>query len=268
MTEQYQPPLPDPEGIRDPLSVTSYGDPVEYSGSGVAGSYGTTAPGQTGLEQPNGDSQSTADVAKEQAANVTGTAKDAGQQVASTAKEQAGDVVAEAGRQTADLLKQAKSELSEQATTQQQRLAGGLKSLSGELHSMAENNDQQGVATQLARQGADLSDQVSSWLDEREPGRLLEDVRSFARQRPGAFLLLAAGAGVLAGRLTRGVKDASGSDSSSTPSSDGAPQLSVPPVRSSVEPPTVAEYESVEVYPAVTETPYGDAGSALGGGRS
>ena len=36
-----------------------------------------------------------------------------------------------------------------------------------------------------------------------DPGSLLNEVKSFARQRPGTFLLLAAGAGVLAGRLTR-----------------------------------------------------------------
>ncbi len=38
-----------------------------------------------------------------------------------------------------------------------------------------------------------------------DPASLLDEAKSFARQRPGAFLLLAAGAGVLAGRLTRGL---------------------------------------------------------------
>ena len=42
----------------------------------------------------------------------------------------------------------------------------------------------------------------------------MQELQAFARQRPGTFLLVAAGAGLLAGRLTRGVKDASSTDSS------------------------------------------------------
>jgi hypothetical protein len=34
-------------------------------------------------------------------------------------------------------------------------------------------------------------------------------MQSFARRRPGVFLALAAGAGLMAGRLTRGMKAAS-----------------------------------------------------------
>jgi hypothetical protein len=34
---------------------------------------------------------------------------------------------------------------------------------------------------------------------------VLDEVRSFARQRPGAFLAIALGAGILAGRLARGL---------------------------------------------------------------
>ncbi|TLM80215.1 hypothetical protein FDW83_19020, partial [Pseudarthrobacter sp. NamE2] len=46
---------------------------------------------------------------------------------------------------------------------------------------------------------------VASWLENKQPGDLLNEVQRFARNRPGTFLLLAAGAGVLAGRLTRGL---------------------------------------------------------------
>ena len=68
---------------------------------------------------------------------------------------------------------------------------------------MAAASDQPGVATDLVRQAAERSSAVASWLDGRDPGSLLTEVKSFARQRPGTFLLLAAGAGVLAGRLSR-----------------------------------------------------------------
>lgn len=161
------------------------------------------------------DDQSTAELAKEQAADVAQTGVQAGQHVASVAKEQAGNVTAEAGRQAKDLLGQARSELSQQATAQQQRVADGLKSLSEQLHSMSRHSDQPGIAADLARQGAQVTEQAASWFDGREPGALLDEVRSFARRRPGTFLLMAAGAGLLAGRLTRGLKDQS-SDGSDT----------------------------------------------------
>jgi hypothetical protein len=43
-------------------------------------------------------------------------------------------------------------------------------------------------------------------LQNREPADLLEEVRSYARRKPGTFLLGAALAGVVAGRLTSGIK--------------------------------------------------------------
>jgi hypothetical protein len=69
------------------------------------------------------------------------------------------------------------------------------------------------MAADLARQGAQFTEQAASWFDGRDPGAVLNEVRSFARSRPGAFLLMAAGAGLLAGRLTRGLKDQAGGGS-------------------------------------------------------
>ena len=48
----------------------------------------------------------------------------------------------------------------------------------------------------------------SGWSD-RKPGQVVDEMQSFARRRPAVFLVLAAGAGLVAGRLTRGLKDAS-----------------------------------------------------------
>jgi hypothetical protein len=73
----------------------------------------------------------------------------------------------------------------------------------------------------VARQAADRADRVADWLGEREPGDLVEEVRSLARRRPGAFLLGAALAGVVVGRLTRGVVDTAAGRSALTPGSSG-----------------------------------------------
>jgi hypothetical protein len=179
-----------------------------------------TAP--PGIDQDDSDQAGTVDVAKEQAASVGQGAADAGQHVAGVAQDQVKNVVAEAGSQAKDLLGQARSELSEQASAQQQRLATGLHALGDELHSMTQRTEQPGVATDLARQGAGKSHDIASWLEDREPGQLVAELQSFARQRPGTFLLAAAGAGLLAGRLTRGVKDASSDDNDASPTSGSA----------------------------------------------
>jgi hypothetical protein len=151
------------------------------------------------------DDTSTTDVAKDQAAQVADTAKQAGTQVAGTVKEQAGQVTAEAGQQAKQLLAQAQTEVTEQAAATQQRVAEGLHALADELTGMARNSDQDGPATDLARQAADKAHQAAGWLADRDPGSLLDEVRSFARRKPGTYLAIALGAGVLAGRLTRGL---------------------------------------------------------------
>ena len=77
---------------------------------------------------------------------------------------------------------------------------------------MAQNSEQQGPATDLVKQAAERTSTVASWLEDREPGHVVDEVTRFARQRPGAFLAIAAGAGLLVGRLGRGLKAANDDD--------------------------------------------------------
>jgi len=176
-----------------------------------------SAPYPGAAQEPTGDrgEPSTADAAKGQAGAVAGTAADAGKRVAGVAGEQAGQVASEASQQVRDLVQQTRGELTEQAATQQKRVAGGLRSLGEELHSMAQNSEQQGPATDLVKQAAERTGTVASWLEDREPGHVVDEVTRFARQRPGAFLAIAAGAGLLVGRLGRGLKAANDDDSNS-----------------------------------------------------
>jgi ElaB/YqjD/DUF883 family membrane-anchored ribosome-binding protein len=193
-------------------------------------------------------STSTGDVAKDQAADLKDSAVDAGQRVADTAKDQAGNVAAEATNQAKDLLKQSREELRDHAAQQQARVADGLHSLSHELTSMASSSTDQGLAADLAREVAGRTHTVASWLDEREPGELLEEVRSFARERPGAFLGIAAAAGVLAGRLGRGLKEGPASPDDSTtghPAHAATPDPSI-----DLDGPLTAPDEAAHRYPA------------------
>lgn len=150
-----------------------------------------------------GSSESATDTAKEQAAQVAQTAAGKTQEIAGTAKVQAGAVVAETGRQASDLLRQATQELTSQASAQQERLASSLRALGDELGAMADHEGERGVASDLARQASAAIRDAAGWFDGREPGQLLSEVRTFAQRRPGAFLALALGAGLAAGRLTR-----------------------------------------------------------------
>jgi hypothetical protein len=164
--------------------------------------YGNPAPVSPGTQ---GGSPSKTEAVKGEASQVANQAAGAAKDVAGTAMAEASNVAAEVKTNARDLLHQAKSDLTSQAGTQQQKVADGIRSISSELRTMADASDQPGVASDLIREAADRSQSVASWLDGRDPGSLLTEVKSFARQRPGTFLLLAAGAGVLAGRLTRGL---------------------------------------------------------------
>jgi hypothetical protein len=162
----------------------------------------------------------TKDVAKDEAQNVKDTAVQAGSQVASTATDQAKEVVQETQRQAKDLLDQGRSQLKDQAISQQQKAAGGLTSLAQELRGLADGSSQgaPGPARDLLQQASGMVENFAGKLQNREPAELLEEVRSFARRKPGLFLLGAAAAGIVAGRLTSGVKAA---HSDSGPSANG-----------------------------------------------
>jgi hypothetical protein len=167
--------------------------------------------------------QGTADLIKGEAADLGNGSVQAGKHVADVAREQASGVVAEAGRQGRGLLQQAQQELEVQASHGQQRLAKQLLSLSDELRSMADTSGRSGMATGLTQQAASRVRDAGQWLDEHRPGQVAEEVQSFARRRPAVFLALAAGAGLVAGRLTRGLKNAA-SDNSTTPTAPAPTQ--------------------------------------------
>ena len=71
-----------------------------------------------------------------------------------------------------------------------------------------------GMASDAAREVANRARSFGQQLDGREPAELLDDLRSFARRRPGMFLAGAAIAGVVVGRVLRGSATRPRTDSS------------------------------------------------------
>src|SRR3954447_23327930 len=233
----FRPAPPPLAGVAEPLRGSASSDhdpcrggpmthsidaPLPPPTSTGTGSHSTTESFQStteGSQSATERAKETKDLAFGEAKNVGQTATQAGSQVASVATDQAKEVVHETQRQARDLLDQGRSQLKGQALSQQQKAAQGLTSLAQELRGLADGSSQgaPGPARDLLQQASGMVEKFADKLQNREPGELLDEVRSFARRKPGLFLLGAAAAGVLAGRLTSGVKAAH----TDTRSSDG-----------------------------------------------
>lgn len=269
-------------------------DPYPVGGAGSTGIPSTPVPPVVGTPPVTGSSQgtssdsstggSTTDTAKEQAKNVGssaadaaknvgGTAADSAKDVASTAKEEVGRVASTAKRQAKDLVQETRSQLTEQAGVQQQKVATGLHSLSDELRGMADSSDEPGIAADLVSQAASRASGVATWLEDRDPGSLLEEVKNYARRKPGTFIAVAAVAGVLAGRLTRSLvseaKDSAAAEATSgstgTDSATSVPGVDTTTTTAYATPTSYTPPTSTDSVGGVTGAPvYGTPGTAAG----
>jgi hypothetical protein len=172
---------------------------------------GDQSPRQSATNSP-----SAPELAKDEATEVGRSAAQRGGQVAETVADETKRVASKAGREARDLMQEGLGQLQAQARGGQQKAAGGLRALADQLTDMSSKADKPGAAADVTRQVAERARGVASWLDSREPGGLIEEVRSFARHRPGMFLAGAAIAGALVGRLTRGLVTQQNDDSKST----------------------------------------------------
>jgi hypothetical protein len=159
---------------------------------------------------------STVDTAKGEAANIKDTAAGAASGVKDVAKGEVSNVVGEAKYQARNLVDQTRSQLRGQASNQQSNVASKLNSWASELGSMGAKSEDSGPMSNVAQEASRRVGAISHWLDNHEPSDLLDEVKRFARRRPGTFLALAAAAGVVAGRLTRGAVAGNTSDDSDT----------------------------------------------------
>lgn len=210
----------------------------------------------------------TRDVAKEEARSVAEDAAQSGKQTIDTAKQQAGEVANEAMSQARQLLDQTREQVTAQSTAQQEKAASGLRSLADELTGMASGTSpQQGLATDLARQAADRIQTAADFIENRQPSELLDEVRNFARRRPGMFLLGVAAAGFFGGRMTRGLADDARDDASTPLASRTAPTAGLPansPTNATGYPGAVQSTGGYASTPATTTA----VGGAVGGGVS
>jgi len=192
-----------------------YGGPVPVQDgtspdltSGASASGGTTYGSGKDASAAAGEVK---DVAAAKAVEVKDEAVQRGAEVATVAKEELANVVAEFRGQFQHLWGETSVQLREQARSGQQQAADMLRSLSGELGHLASRSEQDGPLTAFARSAAAQGGEWSHWLANTEPADVLADIRRFARRRPALFLAGAAVAGIVIGRLSRGLMESASS---------------------------------------------------------
>ncbi|NKE60404.1 hypothetical protein FXN61_27885 [Lentzea sp. PSKA42] len=136
-------------------------------------------------------------------------AKDAAGQVSTTVREQAQHVTRETADQARHVVRDVRERVAAEAEQQALRVSKQLGRIADELSEMAGNAPPSSMSAGAIRSAADTSRQAARFLDERGAQGLLDSARDYARRKPGTFLLGAAVAGFLVGRVA---KSATGGD--------------------------------------------------------
>lgn len=178
------------------------------------------------LDRTGSSDRDTTDAARQQSRQVQGTAQDAASNVAGSAQQRGRDVRRRAEDHVRGIANDAGEQLRGHAREETQRAGSALQSAGSHLQALAEGRvDDAGVFGDYAQQAADT---VNRWADEvqdRGFDGLLDDLRSYGRRRPGAFLLGALAAGVIASRFGRNaaqeLRDSDGDSGTSAQSMGG-----------------------------------------------
>lgn len=219
--------------------------------------YSTPPPAQTGGTSGGAAdaARDVADTARQQASQLGDSAAESARNVAGTAKAEAGNVAGEAKQQAKALYAETTAQLREQASTQQSRAAEGLHGIGGDLDRMAQSSEQQGLASELVSMLASRASSVASWLESREPADVLDEVKRYARRKPGTFIALCAVAGLVGGRLVRSLaseakdeQEASGS-TASTPDAGSTGAATRVPSTAATTVPATSGYEASGTVP-------------------
>ncbi|WP_322937001.1 hypothetical protein [Nocardioides bizhenqiangii] len=205
--------------------------------------YGADAPTQTGGAGASGG-------AKDQAKHAARTAADEGAHLAEAAKSEAQSVATDAKEQARNLVDEARVQVQEQSRSQLDTLVSTLQSFAEDLERMARGEGAgSGLAHDVVTQVGEKARTISSQLRGQEPAQVLDQARDFARRRPGTFLLGALAAGVVAGRVARGAKDAQDSPAAGASTTPPTTEFASPPAP---PPPAAPGYSMPPSAPPVT----------------
>lgn len=175
--------------------------------------YGTETSGASGSDEG----------LKEKGAGAAADVGEGAKNVAGVAKDEATHVAHEAKSAARGLLYDARAQLVDQASSQKQRAADGLRDVGTQLSSMAAGA-QSGPASSIVRNLSRRAESAANWLSDREPTDIVQDVRSFARRNTGIFLAVAAGIGIVAGRVAKALHSGDPEEGGEHAGSRGAPR--------------------------------------------
>ena len=137
----------------------------------------------------DGQSSSTTDAAKEQAGQVGQTAKESGKQVAGTAAEQGKHVLDEGRYQARNLTRETRTRSPSRAGRRRTRPRPVCAVSPTSCAGWPTARGTSGIASDLVQQASEKAGELGEWLENREPGDLVAELRGLARRKPGTFLL-------------------------------------------------------------------------------
>jgi vacuolar-type H+-ATPase subunit H len=158
-----------------------------------------------------GEAQQIASSAAERGGALVQQATEDARQLADTVKTRAGEVTGDLLGSGRSLVEDARYQLRSEAMGSAERLAGTFRGLGEEVQALAEGRPEEAptIAQYVWRAAdgfygaADRVYAVAEGVQERGVSGVLDDVQSFARRRPGAFLLGAAVIGFGVGRYVK-----------------------------------------------------------------
>lgn len=138
---------------------------------------------------------------------ATTATREAARDVAHTAKQDLRSVAQEVGNQAQRVALIVREKARDQVESQQREWAEQLRGVSRELQDMSAGRPDTPART-LVNQLADRGVVVADYLSQSHPEDILDEARAFARRRPGTFVVAAAVAGFVVGRLGKGAQHA------------------------------------------------------------
>ncbi|MEU0877342.1 hypothetical protein ABZ345_01985 [Lentzea sp. NPDC005914] len=148
--------------------------------------------------------------AVDEGAGVAQHAGEAAGQVRDTVADQAAYVRRETADQARNVVRDVRERVAAEAEDQALRVSKQLGRIADELGEMAGSAPRDSMSAGAIRSAADTSRQAARFLDERGAQGLLDSARDYARRKPGTFLLGAAVAGFLVGRVAKSATGGSG----------------------------------------------------------
>jgi hypothetical protein len=188
-------------------------------------------------------------------------AADGARDVTQTAKEEARAVASEVSTQARRVAGDLREQVRDRAQQQHGTMVTGLRRAADELRDMS-GDRADSPARNLVTSLADRTHRFADELDKRGPEGVLTEVQDFARRRPGTFLLAAAAAGFVVGRVGKSVFSAPNSPLSG---GGGAQDRPAGPGSSAAAPiPDGGEWTDPALPPAAAEGTVYSSGSAAG----